>query len=139
VPAPPARAPIDTAPAVRSAAVSGGPDTTPIEGLPLRPYGCRRGHQRPVPIGHHPQLGLVPSRSSVVIGALAWGLALFLVARFLPAWALEVALLASLAGLVVDVAVQTAAGHRGWCWVRRVGRWYFGPIGALLDPFDSDA
>ena len=132
------RAPIGAATPVRSAAVSGGQDTTPIEGLPLRPYGCRRGHPQPTPIGHHPRLGLVPSRSSTVIGSLLWGLILFLVGRFLPAWALEIALLASLAGLVVDVGVQTAAGHRGWCWVRRVVRWFFGPIGALLDPFDSD-
>ena len=94
-------------------------------------------HDEPPSPARHPQLGLVPSRSStwfgavilaVIVSVLAWlapGLRPWLVAVLGTWWGLT--------GLV-----QLALGHRGSCAVRRAGRWFFGPVGAVLDPFDGD-
>jgi hypothetical protein len=38
---------------------------------------------------------------------------------------------------VVTALVQLALGHRGVCALRRTQRWFFGPAGALVDPFDE--
>ena len=64
----------------------------------------------------------------VLAGALWWfapGLRLWVVAALGMWW-------------LVTLTVQLALGHRGACLVRRTGRWFFGPVGALVDPFDGD-
>ena len=98
---------------------------------------CHHGHaERPSPV-EHPQLGMVPSRTSTWLGAAVLatvtGVAWWLLP---PAHAWIVAVLG--VWWVLTALTQLALGHRGGCWLRRTMRWYFGPAGALLDPFDGD-
>jgi hypothetical protein len=104
---------------------------------PIGGARCAAGHDDPPSPGRHPQLGLVPSRTSTwfgavvlaVLGGLLWWFATGLrpwIVAVLGTWYLVVLL------------VQLALGHRGSCLLRRTGRWFFGPVGALLDPFDGD-
>lgn len=98
---------------------------------------CAAGHDDPPAPGRHPQLGLVPSRTSTWFGAVVLALVSGLVWWFaagLRPWV--VAVLGT--WYVVVLLVQLGLGHRGGCLLRRTGRWFFGPVGALLDPFDGD-
>lgn len=70
------------------------------------------------------------------MGALLILLALALLGWLLPA-VLPWALLLVVLGLVVSAAIQAALGHRGRCWAQRTIRWWLGPAGALVDPFDA--
>jgi hypothetical protein len=106
-------------------------------GEPVAGSRCVSGHDQPRSPARHPELGLVPSRTSTWFGAVIVGLLVGLVwwlADSLRPW-----IVAGLGGWwVVTLLVQVALGHRGACAVRRTGRWFFGPAGALLDPFDGD-
>lgn len=99
--------------------------------------GCRHGHAaRPSPV-ENPELGLVPSRTSTWFGAVILVLLTALAWWLLPglhAWILAVL------GIwwLTTGLVQLGLGHRGVCALRRTMRWFFGPAGALLDPFDGD-
>jgi hypothetical protein len=99
--------------------------------------GCRDGHHEHPSPAEHPQLGLVPSRTSSWFGAVV-----LLVVIGLLWWLLPGARIWVLAVLgswwILTGAVQLALGHRGRCALRRTQRWFFGPAGALLDPFDGD-
>lgn len=103
---------------------------------PPSPSGCRDGHpDRRIP-GFDPDLGMVPARTS------AWFGAVILVAVSVAGWiwlpAVRVWLVAVLGSWwVVTGLVQLALGHRGSCALRRTMRWFFGPAGALVDPFDD--
>lgn len=110
------------------------------EQRPTRPVPsarCRDGHPvRPSP-GVHPVLGMVPAQSATWFGAIVLALVVGLLWWLLPAW--HTAVLVVLAGWVLVVLlVQLALGHRGGCLVRRTVRWFLGPVGALVDPFDLD-
>ena len=111
------------------------PEPTPSP-LP-RGTGCRDGHTGRSGPGENPELGMVPSRTSVWIGAVLVALVAAGLWTWLPGtrpWILAVL------GLwwLLTLGVQAALGHRGRCLVRRTGRWMLGPAGALLDPFDDD-
>jgi hypothetical protein len=71
-----------------------------------------------------------------VLGAFVLALVCGLLWWFFPAvrgWLLAVV------GVwwALTLAVQLALGHRGSCLVRRTLRWFFGPAGGLLDPFEG--
>lgn len=120
-------------------------DTTPLprpDGDPLAPEprrvgtGCRRGHTGRSGPGENRELGQVPGRVSAWFGAVVLALVCAALWTWLPVtrpW-LPVVLGT---WYVVVLAVQAALGHRGTCLVRRTGRWYFGPAGALLDPSED--
>jgi hypothetical protein len=121
---------VDTTPLPR-------PDDDPFESQPRRVgTGCRRGHTGRSGPGENRELGQVPGRISAWFGAVVLALICAAVWIWLPGvrpWLL--------AGLgtwyVVTFAIQAALGHRGTCLVRRAGRWFFGPAGALLDPSED--
>jgi len=98
--------------------------------------GCRDGHpDRRIP-GYDAELGMVPSRTSTWFGAVI----LVVVAGAIWIWlpGVRTWLLAILGSWwVVTALVQLALGHRGVCAPRRTMRWFFGPAGALVDPFDE--
>ncbi len=98
--------------------------------------GCRRGHTGRSGPGENRELGQVPGRVSAWFGAVVLGLICAAAWIWLPGarpW-LPVVLGTWYA---VTLAIQVALGHRGSCMVRRAGRWFFGPAGALLDPSDD--
>ena len=110
-------------------------DDTLVE--PVRRARCVAGHDDPPSPARHPELGLVPSRTSTWFGAVVLVLisgAVWWFASGLRVWV--VAVLGT--WWLVTLLVQVAMGHRGSCLLRRTGRWFFGPVGALLDPFDGD-
>ena len=103
---------------------------------PVRRSRCVAGHDQPRSPANHPELGLVPSRTSTWFGAVVLVLLVGLLGWFvagLRPWIVAVL------GVwwVATLLVQLALGHRGTCALRRTGRWFFGPVGALLDPFDG--
>jgi hypothetical protein len=113
----------------------GGVQETRIE--PRAGSRCVAGHDEPPSPARHPELGLVPSRTSTWFGAIVLVLLAGAVAWFAPglrAWV--VAVLGT--WWTVTLLVQLGLGHRGACLLRRTGRWFFGPVGAILDPFDGD-
>jgi len=84
----------------------------------------------------HPRWGYVPSASAVVIGILGLAGVMAVIWIWFPRglfWGL-VALV--IVGLCVSAVVQAALGHRGMCWLQRTIRWWMGPVGAMVDPFD---
>ena len=103
----------------------------------LRRPRCSAGHVAPSSPGRRPELGLVPSRTSTWFGAVALVVIVGAVAWFAPG-------LRPWAGAALGVwwlatfLVQLGLGHRGTCLIRRTGRWFFGPVGALVDPVDGD-
>jgi hypothetical protein len=111
----------------------------PVEETRVEPLSRRRcvaGHDAPPSPALHPELGMVPSRTSTWFGAVVLLVIAGAVAWFAPGlrtWELAVLGLWWLATLLV----QLALGHRATCLVRRTGRWFFGPVGALLDPVDA--
>jgi hypothetical protein len=104
--------------------MSTAPDTT----------RCRGGHVSGHP-AHHPRWGQVPSASSAVIGLIVAGAVLTVCWIWLPGLVLPLVLLL-VAGLAASAAAQAFLGHRGACWGQRTIRWWLGPVGTLLDPFD---
>jgi hypothetical protein len=80
---------------------------------------------------------MVPSRTSTWFGAVVLALLAGAVWWFAPGVRAWVVAVLGCWWLAVG-GVQLALGHRGRCLVRRTGRWFFGPVGALLDPFDGD-
>lgn len=106
--------------------------------MPGSGTGCVRGHgPRPSP-DVNPVLGMVPAKSSCWFGAVVLVLVVGLLVWLLPDAAVPWIAAALAAWFAVVVLVQLALGHRGSCLWRRSVRWFLGPIGALLDPFDSD-
>jgi len=110
-------------------------DDTRVE--PVRRSRCVSGHDEPPSPARHPDLGLVPSRTSTWFGAIVLGVIaglLWWFAAGLRPWVIAVL------GVwyTTTLLVQLGLGHRGTCLLRRTGRWFFGPAGALLDPFDGD-
>lgn len=105
--------------------------------LPGLGTGCRPGSHRARPSPDaHPELGMVPARSSCWIGGLVLLVAVLVLYWLVPSWLPWTALV--LAGWIAVVAfIQFGLGHRGRCLARRSLRWFLGPIGALLDPFDA--
>jgi hypothetical protein len=105
---------------------------------PAPASGCRAGHPDHRSPALDPELGMVPSRTSAWFGAAV--LAVLCAAAW---WWLPVVrpwLLAALGTWwVVTGLTQLALGHRGRCALRRTMRWFFGPVGALVDPFDDSA
>lgn len=99
--------------------------------------GCRDGHGPPHNPALHPRWGQVPSLSNALIGAGVLAVLLVLAWWLLPDTAAVVVTALALLGLVVSAAIQAALGHRGRCWRARSWRWWLGPLGALLDPFDT--
>ncbi len=99
--------------------------------------GCRDGHPDRLSPADHPELGLVPARSSAWLGAVVLGVLIAVAWWLLPSAHAVIVAVLGLWWVVVGV-VQVALGHRGRCALRRTVRWYFGPVGALLDPFDDD-
>ena len=98
--------------------------------------GCRHGHAPSRNPTLHPRLGMVPSASNAVLGAVVVGVVLALAWWWFPGgWALALTALAAL-GLAVSAVAQLAMGHRGRCWAERTVRWWLGPAGAMVDPFD---
>ncbi len=105
--------------------------------LPGPGTGCRAGHAaRPSP-DVNPVLGMVPAKSATWFGAVVLILVVGLLWWLLPATRIWV-LLGLLGWVVAVLSIQLALGHRGSCLLRRTVRWFFGPIGALVDPFDLD-
>ncbi|MBI1377647.1 MAG: hypothetical protein GC157_09235 [Frankiales bacterium] len=99
--------------------------------------GCRDGHPERLTPGYDPQLGLVPSRTSMWFGAVVLALLCAAVWVWLPGlrgWLVVV--LAAALGLTA--LVQLLLGHRGRCAARRTARWFLGAPGALLDPSGDD-
>jgi hypothetical protein len=98
--------------------------------------GCRDGHpDRRIP-GYDAELGMVPARTSAWFGAVILAAASGAIWIWLPGarpWLLAV--LGS--WWLVTALVQLALGHRGTCALRRTMRWFVGPAGALVDPFDE--
>ena len=106
--------------------------------LPSGGTGCHRGHSpRPAP-DVHPELGMVPARSACWLGAVVLVLAVLLLAWLLPDAALPWIAGVLLAWFLVVLLTQLALGHRRRCLLRRSVRWFLGPPGALIDPFDLD-
>ncbi|MEK9663959.1 MAG: hypothetical protein VW082_04990 [Candidatus Nanopelagicales bacterium] len=77
----------------------------------------------------------MPSASSAVIGLIVTGAVLTVCWIWLPGLVLPLVLLL-VAGLAASAAAQAFLGHRGACWGQRTIRWWLGPVGTLLDPFD---
>lgn len=73
--------------------------------------------------------------SSVIFGGIILLIVLTLEAFLLPGLVVWTAA-AIVAGLVLAALAQFARGHRGWCWLWRTLRWWLGPVGSLLDPFE---
>lgn len=94
------------------------------------------GHEGTNP-ARHPRWGLVPSASSTVLGSLIvlaiLGVWWWVWPGVYPAVATGVVLL----GGLFSGVIQFALGHRGVCWWQRTIRWWFGPVGTLLDPLDA--
>jgi hypothetical protein len=99
--------------------------------------GCRDGHPAILSPAHDRELGMVPSRTSTWFGAV-----ILVAVSSAALWWLPAARGYVLAALgcwwVVTGLVQLALGHRGRCALRRTLRWFFGPAGALVDPFDDN-
>ena len=104
-------------------------------GTPSPSLGCRGGHDQPRNPTHHPVWGLVPSRTSVVVGVIVI-LVVLLLENWLVDWLLLPTLLALGAALLVSLVIQYSRGHRGSCLAVRTVRWWLGPIGSLFDPID---
>jgi hypothetical protein len=99
---------------------------------PASTSGCRAGHPDVQIPGHDPELGMVPTRSSTVLGAVVLAAVSTAIWVWLPG--VRGALVAILVvWLVVTALVQLALGHRGRCALRRTVRWWLGPAGAMLD------
>ena len=106
--------------------------------LPSGGTGCRRGHApRPAP-DIHPELGMVPARSACWLGAAVLVLVVLLLNWLLPDEARPWIALVLVAWFLVVLLTQLALGHRRSCLLRRSVRWFLGPVGALIDPFDLD-
>lgn len=102
---------------------------------PSRHGRCLSGHSQPNNPTWHPALGLVPAMSSVIFGGIILLTVLAIEAWLVPDWIVWTVAVA-LAGLAVSALAQFMLGHRGWCWLRRTLRWWLGPIGTLMDPFE---
>ncbi|MEZ5115501.1 MAG: hypothetical protein R2737_04455 [Candidatus Nanopelagicales bacterium] len=98
--------------------------------------GCRHGHAPTRSPVIHPRLGMVPSLSNAIVGLVVLVLAVGVTAWLLPPVVAAVLLVLAALALAFSAAVQLALGHRGRCWAERTVRWWLGPIGTLLDPFD---
>jgi hypothetical protein len=106
--------------------------------IPGSGTGCTGGHPtRPAP-DVNPVLGMVPARSSTWFGGIVLLLAVLLANWLLPDAALPWIALGLAAWFLAVVLIQLALGHRRSCLLRRSVRWFLGPVGALLDPFDFD-
>ena len=98
--------------------------------------GCTFDHASDRNPTHHPRWGLVPALSSTVIGALAAAALLVVSALWLPVVVTVLLLTVLGAGLLVSATAQAFLGHRGRCWAERSIRWWLGPVGSVVDPFD---
>lgn len=86
---------------------------------------------------------MVPARSACWLGAVVLLLGVLLAHWMLTSWwhvqdAYWWILVVLGAWYACVVLVQLALGHRRSCLWRRSLRWFLGPIGALIDPFDLD-
>ena len=109
-------------------------DASPGDKGPLN-AGCNHGHDQPRNPTIHPTLGMVPAVTSVVFGGLVVAAILLIELWLIPSllvWTLAVLGL----GLVFSAIVQLVLGHRGMCWFYRTLRWWLGPVGSFIDPFE---
>ncbi|MCH9815534.1 MAG: hypothetical protein K0U64_03635 [Actinomycetia bacterium] len=96
---------------------------------------CKHGHDQPRNPTIHPTLGMVPAVTSVIFGGIVVVVILLIELWLIPAllvWTLAILGL----GLAFSAIVQLVLGHRGKCWFYRTLRWWLGPVGSFIDPFE---
>jgi hypothetical protein len=109
--------------------------TIPAEPAPATNALCKHGHDQPRNPTIHPTLGMVPAVTSVVFGGIVIVIILLIELWLLPSflvWTLAILVL----GLIFSALVQLVTGHRGKCWFYRTLRWWLGPVGSFIDPFE---
>ncbi len=99
--------------------------------------GCAVDHSAERNPTHHPRWGLVPALSSTVIGGAVLVIAIGVSITWLPTMVTSTLLIVMILALALSAACQAILGHRGRCWATRTVRWWLGPLGSLLDPFDA--
>ncbi len=99
--------------------------------------GCVVDHAADRNPTHHPSWGLVPALTSTLLGGVIVLVLIIASVLWLPVLATIVLLITVALALAVSGLAQCLLGHRGRCWMQRTVRWWLGPLGSLIDPFDA--